>query len=485
MDASGDARKATELDPTYAKAWGRLGTASSKLSRWSQSVDAWKKALDCLPKDESATELDKRLRIQFNESLKEAEEALTAPIRAPVFYEAPKGTEMPWHRAKDWEQKLITANKMSSAFVILRAYEEFTSGVETLKKVEQKVVNGQLMWYGKPTALVDLTNGIMRDRRSFHFDSDWIDTYNKQVIFECEMFQAWTDGGAKKVQAEAPQRLKKQGWQPVRQALSTIIRAWVMSGFMASATGRYLAAFGFFSRAVEVLEWGRQIWNDVSVEHRGVIFELTFVRGVRRLQLSCMHECLAEEVKDCSFNKDDLAGLSRHMAAEVDANPPTPGSQIDPGFLASFWMYPKAEALSTLGWYHMQQGFATEDEKGAKLEFARSSRYYMQCAQSYPEDEENVPYFLYIALEAYWWYGKALREIILLLHQIRDAIPKMKIIWGNSEFSNRRDTKFELGLEFASKCEQALADGTISLNDIIKPETIKTRDRWGGGVIYI
>lgn len=63
-----------------------------------------------------------------------------------------------------------------------------------------------------------------------------------------------------------------------------------MSGFMANATGRYLAAFEFFSRAVEVLEWGRQIWNDVSVEHRGVVFELSFIRGVRRLQLSCMHE---------------------------------------------------------------------------------------------------------------------------------------------------------------------------------------------------
>ena len=63
-----------------------------------------------------------------------------------------------------------------------------------------------------------------------------------------------------------------------------------MSGFMANATGRNLAAFEFFSRAVEVLEWGRQIWNDVSVEHRGVVFELSFIRGVRRLQLSCMHE---------------------------------------------------------------------------------------------------------------------------------------------------------------------------------------------------
>lgn len=120
----------------------------------------------------------------------------------------------------------------------------------------------------------------------------------------------------------------------------------------------------------------------------------------------------------------------------------------------------------------MQQGLATEDEKGAKLEFARSARYYMHSAQSYPEDEENVPYFLHMALEAYWWHGKALREVIPLLYQIRDAIPKMMRIWGNSEFSSLREAKFKLDLEFLSRCEQALADGTITLNDVIKPETV-------------
>jgi hypothetical protein len=57
-------------------------------------------------------------------------------------------------------------------------------------------------------------------------------------------------------------------------------------------------------------------------------------------------QCLVEKVKDCPFNKDDLGGLSLHMVAEIDANPPTPASPVDPGFFASFWMYPKAEALS-------------------------------------------------------------------------------------------------------------------------------------------
>jgi hypothetical protein len=74
--------------------------------------------------------LDKRLRVQFNESLKEAEEALNAPVSAPGFYSAPKGTEMPWHRAKDLEQKFIAANKMSSVSLTVEFMN--TIGLTTL-----------------------------------------------------------------------------------------------------------------------------------------------------------------------------------------------------------------------------------------------------------------------------------------------------------------------------------------------------------------
>jgi hypothetical protein len=41
---------------------------------------------------------------------------------------------------------------------------------------------------------------------------------------------------------------------------------------------------------------------------------------------------------------EDIAEIARQMIVETDANPPS--SAVDIGFLASFWLYAKADAIS-------------------------------------------------------------------------------------------------------------------------------------------
>jgi len=41
---------------------------------------------------------------------------------------------------------------------------------------------------------------------------------------------------------------------------------------------------------------------------------------------------------------EDIAEIARQMIAETDSN--APSGIVDPGSLASFWLYPKADALS-------------------------------------------------------------------------------------------------------------------------------------------
>jgi hypothetical protein len=49
----------------------------------------------------------------------------------------------------------------------------------------------------------------------------------------------------------------------------------------------------FLSRALEVLEWGRTAWKKVPVGDRGVIFEDTFIHGLRAMHLNALMEvCL-------------------------------------------------------------------------------------------------------------------------------------------------------------------------------------------------
>lgn len=54
--------------------------------------------------------------------------------------------------------------------------------------------------------------------------------------------------------------------------------------------GRHVAGVEFFTRAIDILEWGRRVWKDVPKDDRGAIFEVTFVRGVKRLYMSAMHQ---------------------------------------------------------------------------------------------------------------------------------------------------------------------------------------------------
>jgi hypothetical protein len=48
------------------------------------------------------------------------------------------------------------------------------------------------------------------------------------------------------------------------------------------------AGVQYFKRALDLLEWGRAIWKDVSKNDRGAIFEDSFVAGVRALYLKML-----------------------------------------------------------------------------------------------------------------------------------------------------------------------------------------------------
>lgn len=61
-----------------------------------------------------------------------------------------------------------------------------------------------------------------------------------------------------------------------------------MRAFFSDSTNQYVAAVEYYSRAVEILEWGRHTWKDVPLNDRGPIFELTFIRGVKRLYMTAL-----------------------------------------------------------------------------------------------------------------------------------------------------------------------------------------------------
>jgi hypothetical protein len=174
-------------------------------------------------------------------------------------------------------------------------------------------------------ALTGLTNGVLRDERVFYIDkSDWIAKYNDQgyhpfvtdcylvilliyiisivVQFEVQKTNAWVDVGPEVVIKEAQERLSRQGWDVLRPALSVTVRVWIMRGFIEGGIREAPSfALEFLGNALEVLDWGRQAWKNVSNEVRGTIFKSTFIRGVRSLHIRALMEvcfCCSPSLKE-------------------------------------------------------------------------------------------------------------------------------------------------------------------------------------------
>jgi hypothetical protein len=62
-----------------------------------------------------------------------------------------------------------------------------------------------------------------------------------------------------------------------------------MNGMLSMSMHQQRTAVEFLARAMEVLKWGNQTYENVHNLDRGCIFEPTFIRGVARLQITAIH----------------------------------------------------------------------------------------------------------------------------------------------------------------------------------------------------
>jgi len=324
-----------------------------------------------------------------------------------------------------------------------------------------------------PTALSTMSHGILRDQRAFEMSDprQWEEMYNRQVAFEHAARESWVRGGPRQVKKEAIQRLKSFGWGNVRPALRTTIAGWFMRAFFSASTNQYVAAIEYYSRAVEILEWGRHTWKDIPINDRGPIFELTFIRAIKRLYMTALMEAYAAEGDhNPKFKLKNAVELAREIIADAKANPPsTDGPPYDPGFLLSFWDYPTGEALAVIGFYHMQTALQTvNDANEAQRHFSEAAKYYIESAEAFPQDDEKHPYFLAIALEAYWWHGTALQVTLPLCQRVRQGLVKATYIWG-ARLSGRRSVSINQCLEFEEEWTKRTSEGEFSMDHMAKP----------------
>lgn len=112
------------------------------------------------------------------------------------------------------------------------------------------------------------------------------------------------------------------------------------------------------------------------------------------------------------------------------------------------------------------------DQEEANLRFTEAASYYLQAAEKYPLDEENHPYYLTIALEAYWWRGTPLRDTLPLCKRIRTTYEKAMKIWCLSGPASSRDPTIKQALEFERHCQEEILEGNLTLDDVERPSSM-------------
>jgi hypothetical protein len=93
------------------------------LCSWEKSVEAFKKALGCLPSSGELTKQEQLLKTQFEDGLKKAKEAINRPPFEPIV--VPAGSlaqnNLPWKRALAMEDELIAQRKIDSSVCLVNA----------------------------------------------------------------------------------------------------------------------------------------------------------------------------------------------------------------------------------------------------------------------------------------------------------------------------------------------------------------------------
>ncbi|KAK0224664.1 hypothetical protein EDD85DRAFT_959370 [Armillaria nabsnona] len=473
LDSVGDSRKATELDPMYYKAWARLATAYDALKEYLPSSLAWQRALDTLP-TENLTPMQEQQREEYQKRLYESTDRLHHKASGgdrsmdTRYYRDGDG-QQPWEVAREMIPALeASGNTSSSAWVLHGAYKEFAEGVRIMNRVTLDA-GGNLR--GEENGFQHLVNGMIRDDRVFHLEKEalWISAYNRLGTLERERHDPWLAAGPDYLKREAPSRLAEKGWDVIRSDIDLTIRFWVLRGQIEGALdGNVVSENEYYSRCLEVVEWGRELWKDVPASVRGEVFDESFIRGLRNLYLKSILQCYG-------FSRQDTK-LAEKLTAEADIllksleTDPAPGDNADPGFKLSFYDYCRGSAYACKAFYHSdlaRRGSSAEQNNQL------AGEYYLQAAEAYPVDDEHHCQYLNSALQHLFHRpGLTVRRTLDIMTRFRVSVNESKKIWNQhpSRMRPERDHSNRIVMQRENELRREISLGGLSLDAIVTKE---------------
>ncbi|KAG8763836.1 hypothetical protein FRC11_011506 [Ceratobasidium sp. 423] len=472
-DAISDAKRSVEADPTYSRGYERLATAQLGLHRYNDAYESYGKAITLLDAIPEPTSADIARKVKIEQALAEAQRKEAGP---DVLLIRNATGNMPWDKAAALRPSMNASDgTCTSAWIILEAHELFSKGCEALWELQRTETSEGTVIYGRLGAVVDISDGLLRDERAFHMTtSDWKDRYGYQAQYEAMEYNAWINQADEAIiMREIRERVATRGWNDVRPALDLTVRAWIMHAFLLRSIPDYNTAVHLLQKVQRFLTWGDHQWPDVPTSQRGVIFEHTFRRSVKRLYLHTLYQAIINNPSPNSpFSLAELKNTSAAILDDVEQHPPESEDKdkLTPGYIAAYWVYPTAEALIIDGFYHMQLALTSVpvDPVKQKANYRLAYEKYLSGAERFPKDDENHAYYLKSALECLMESGATLNETLPLMERVRKATPLMKNIWETSSMSLcGRDAALQAVISFEEGVQKQLKDGTLTMNDSV------------------
>ncbi|KAL0480692.1 hypothetical protein AKO1_007019 [Acrasis kona] len=341
-----------------------------------------------------------------------------------------KVDETPWMRIKR-----LSATKPNYPAVGSSDWLLYTSSVEW----EEQMTLVRKLQYGYNAQMPDLqqvSNIILEEPRAFALRSnDDLNKLQMLLSFSQQMRNAiGPQFSAEKIISTYNDRLKTEGWDKVRPALSVTVRALYMFTLVHLLNETPAESIPVLKKCIDVLELADKKWPEKQFPDRGATISNTFIRKLKVRLAESMSMVISQGAQD-AVDLEHMKQLCNQVLSDCEKHPAML-HQVGAKFYLSFQIYCVADAHFSLSHYYKTKACEKKkDEKGYLIydsEYLKKAiTHYMYAARWYPEDEPNRSVVLWGVLECLILKGGA--SLNQLLDFRRDALEqdqKLAPVWG-------------------------------------------------------
>jgi len=259
-----------------------------------------------------------------------------------------------------------------------------------------------------------------------------------------------------------------------------ICRYWVVNGFLVGkAESNYTSAMEYHRNALSIINWGRQVWKDVPKDKRGIIFEITFRRGVWNMYLDSLMGAHSHDRKNFQL-LERIFEEADALIQDVDDHPFNPQEyppDSDPGFVLSFFHNIKGNAFACRGLYHSYMGEYGKDRSIGTVQdhWMSAMQSYIDAADCIPDDDKNHPWYLNCAYNFMEVARVPTSTVMAVLARIRLSVPKMRQVWCQNPSTILRDREetYAKLLKVEERAKSLIARKVITLRGPFDWDAVK------------